>query len=834
MLGVLLLSACNPTRHLAEGEYLLDKNVLVIDNGDVDAEELEGIIKQSANRRIANVFRFHLWVYNSVKPRKARRIILRRQTRISRRNMRRMVNGKDSLEYSPTYQEWKLYTIGEPPVILDTSLLYKSEQQMELFLRKKGYFQNEVTVTQDTLKRRIGKGDKQRIVAKFDVITGPPHIVKELHFNSEDERLQTIVDRGLYEKKDGKTNKLTKIEIGKPLDTYLLEEERDRMVKHLRDNAYWQFTKDYISFNADTTQGKREVVLTMKIRNPKQRHPSIADSVVEVEHPQFKIRHVTFITDYDPAEPRNLHRDTLFHVGPLGKEHFFLFSRPMEVNPDLLIQSNFLRPQNWWKQKYVERTYKRLSEMGIYRNINIEFQQLDAPGQLQYMDVIFVLTPNKRKSFALEADGTNKGGLLGVSSGINYGDKNPWGGGENLKVSFHGGLEVQRTLTDDDSETTTENSSSIINAPFLNNFNTLEFGPEASLTLPKFLFPISLEKQSRSAMPFTTANLAWNFQKRPDYTRQLFHASFGYRFNETKTKTHEFQPLQVSLVKINKSAAFEARLDSLNDALLQNSYQDHLIFGLNYTFTYNSQLSPVIRDRRNRYFFQGRVEFAGNILRALHKLGGGQLDEFGSYEIFNIRFAQYFLADLDFRYYRAFSSHSSLATRMAGGLGVAMENLPVLPFEKSFFGGGANGLRAWKSRSVGPGSYFDPNLTFDKIGDVRLEGNIEYRFDLISFIEGAVFVDAGNIWLLRADSLRTGGEFEFSRFYKETGIGAGLGARLDFSFFIVRLDVAVPIRNPALPETERWIWQDHPIYDTWNDNVNRFGINLNIGIGYPF
>ena len=838
------LSSCNPTRHIAKDEYLLAKNTISVDNSDIDTYDLEGILKQKANRKVGPM-RFHLWVYNSAKPEKLERKVVKKQIRINKRNMKRMSQGRDSIPYDATFIEWRKYTVGEAPVVMDTNLIKKSEEQLHLYLIKLGYRRNEVSVKLDTVGMRKNGSHKHEIKVTYDIKAGPAYTIREFHVKSKDERIRKAVLKSAYDIRkasslqtkltgqDTITNVFTLIEVGAPLDLYLLDEERTRITRYLKDNAYWKFNREYISFNADTTKYPGEVVLTMRIDQVNVPNP-LYDSLppTKENHKVYRIRKVTFVTDYKPGEDRYTVRDTLFHRGPQGKEHYFLYQGDLNVDPDMLIQSNFLRVQGWWKQKYVERSYKRISELGIYKNVNIEFIEVETDGGMPLLDVIYILTPAKQKSFTIQGDGTHQGGFLGISGSFDFLNKNPFGHAENLKISFQGGIEAQQTVTENDA--TTDGSSGIID-PVLNSFNTVEFGPEVSLTIPKFLFvPLSLDQQSRSAMPFTVLSGKFNYQRRPDYTRQILHAGLAYKWYETKTKRHEFHPLEISEVKINKSEAFQTRLDTLNDAFLTNSYQDHLILAPSYTLTYNSQQSLKIIDRSNRYYYQGRVEAAGNLLRRLSELSGAQTDSLNTYSLLNIRFAQYLLIDNDFRYYRTFSKRHSLATRVAAGVGFPFANSPSLPFEKSFFAGGANGIRAWKSRSIGPGSFFDPDQTFDKIGDVRLEASVEYRFDFISFIEGALFVDAGNIWLLNDDSDLTGREFNTSTFYREIAVGAGLGARFDFSFFIVRLDAGIPLKNPSLPVNERWIWQDKPIYDTWDDNSKRYAINLNLGIGYPF
>jgi hypothetical protein len=298
--------------------------------------------------------------------------------------------------------------------------------------------------------------------------------------------------------------------------------------------------------------------------------------------------------------------------------------------------------------------------------------------------------------------------------------------------------------------------------------------------------------------------------------------------------------LELSLIKINKSNEFQQRLDELQDLFLNASYSDHLISAIKVSYIFNQSLSKLT----NSFYYRGNAETAGNLLRTVMALTNVERDTLGSFQLFGIRYAHYVRTDHDFRYYRKHRDNSSTVFRVFAGIGVPLTNLSVLPFEKSFFAGGANGLRAWRAQTLGPGSFQNVVTTFDRIGELQIEGNIEYRKKLISVVEGAIFIDVGNIWLLRPDPIRPGGEFEANRFLSEIAIGAGVGARLNFDFFIIRFDLGMQFKDPSLAPGERWVFQPK---DEFNERVRNFNenntrqvnnysprLNLNLGIGYPF
>ena len=794
LITLLAMASCNPARRIGSEQYLLNKNELVVDNKDIDTYELGQILKQTPNRKTL-IFRFHLSTFNTANPIKTQRKIVKRQTKLGKRNMRRMQKGRDSLYYKPTFNEWLMYTVGEAPVVLDTAKVEKSVEQLSLYLTKKGYFNN---VVRDTI---VYNPRRQFAKVSYIINTGPAKKIKKLQYFVKDATLKSELDKAILE---GKDQYEPVIRAGDNLDIYALDDERNQLAEQLRNNGYWKITPDVITYNADTTQAKDSAVVTMTINDRLAKSPMYEDSVITYSHRPWKIKTVTFVMDYNPAEGLNAPRKSLVHMGPQGRPHTILYKDTVKIDPNVLIQSTFLRPDGYWKEKYVERTHKRFNDLNLFNGINIRFRP-DEERPNDQMHVTFLLTPKKQKAFSLEANGTNKGGFLGIAGNVNFNNNNAFGGGENLTIGLQGGIEAQQTITDSNEDDEGSNNVSLGNG---SAFNTVEFGPQVSLKIPKFLFiPISLEKLSRSAMPFTSIEGQVNFQNRPDYVRNLINASFAYEWWQTKTIRHRFAPIDFSEIKIDRSSEFDARINELNDLLLRASYSDHLIIGSVYSRTYNSELSDKVLNRKNKYLYQFNFEWAGNLLRALHNLQGREQNADGGYEIANITYAQYVKMDHDFQYKRKFNTRHSLATRVKAGVGLPLQNLQVLPFEKSFFVGGANGLRAWKARSLGPGSFYDPNRGFDKIGDIRLESTIEYRFNLIGLVEGAFFADAGNIWMIQNDEVRAGGQFDLTTFHKQVAVGGGFGTRLNFGFFIIRLDAAIPLKDPALPAGERWIWE---------------------------
>jgi hypothetical protein len=840
------------------------------DKSNIELYELEYVLKQKPNRKILGIWRFHLQAYNLPNPdkipkRKAKNEAKlkkkndRKKAKVDKRNKRRAEKGKPLKEffeepYEPTLSELLRETVGEAPVVYNDTLTRKSTKQLNLYLAKKGYFGN-------TVRDSVAYNEKKKTAKIYYFIEpGTPHKIRNIKYRVTESSMASAFQkykRGETDKKTKKqfkrsqVEKLQLVEEGQNFDIDKLDEERDLLARFLMDQGYYFFVKNYIYYEADSTQTPYTIDLTMGISNVVEKVPGF-DTTRVVPHMNYKINKVVFhindttfldpsYRDYIDAGSKNLGAfDTLYY-----KDHEVYYNGKLEIDADLLIQSIFLTKDKYFKQKYVERSYKRFATLGMFKSVNITFEKNLEDPIGKTLNCIVYLTPSKKQSFTLESNGTNQGGNLGLSGNFTYSNKNTFGGAELLKLSVNGGLEAQRTLLEEEGD----DESVIEGLNFLNAFNTLEFGSKISLNTPKLFIPFfSQEKVSRSAMPSTIFSSAINFQIRPDYKRRIANISMGYSWLETKTKTHYFSPLEISFIKIDKSSEFEEQLSEVNDQFLINSYQDHLTVQSKYTFTYNSQVPG--NKSKNVIYYQGNAEFAGNLLRAGFNLSSAEPDTTGSYNIFNIPFAQFVKINNDFRYYRTINIASSAVFRVAGGVGIPLTNLSVLPFEKSFFSGGANSIRAWKARSLGPGSYFDPELSFDRIGDIQLEANIEYRFDLTSMLEGAFFVDAGNIWLIDEDENRIGSGFndkDLNTLLGEVAIGAGIGIRLDLDFFIIRFDFALQVKDPGLDPGERWLFEGKDNYDSYIDNYNstlpegstqlkHYGpvINLNLGIGYPF
>lgn len=817
-IAVLVLAACNPTKRLKSGEYLLQKTTIVCDADNIDSYELEGILKQKPNTRIFKKIPFHLIVYNWPDTTKMAEKTEKRHNRIKKRNHRRELNDKDPKPLKPSAKErmgkWLMNSVGEAPVIIDSAKVKTSSQQLSYYMFNKGYFDNYVT---DSIKY---DEKKKRAYVTYYIKSNEPYIINTVNFSIEDKKLKKQIE---------KIQKESLVKIGDILDMDKLDNERARINTYLKDRGYYYFNKEFVYFKVDSALCRHSVDVIVAIHNVSKPDPDNPDSLIQTPHVRYDVFNVFVNTDFDPIIAGDENKAGVYDTVYTSDSSFTMIYNPtngkIKFKPDELVTSIYISKGSTFRQKEVEATYKKLSALGIYKNISINFTP--NPLDPNMLDCYINLVPSKRQSYMAEATGTNKAGNLGISANYTYRNKNVFRGGESFKFSLHGGIEAQQTVTNQDDQLINVDGGPVTDLIPVNTFNTLEFGPEVSLNIPKFLLPFDLVRLSKNASPQTVFNLKYNYQRRPDFTRTIPEANLAYQFflpgkEEKVNKTFNsfyITALNISGVDIsNQTQEFIDRLILLNDQLLISSYRDHLIVGSQLSHTFNLNSPSRLNDA---FYLKTGLDWGGNLLRATMSLMDRPLNENGGYELVGIQYAQYVKVDLESRYYINFNESSKMVFRTFGGIGFPGKNFnSALPFEKAFFVGGSNGLRAWKPRAVGPGSYVDTLNSLDKIGDIALEGNIEYRFDLFGFIEGAIFTDVGNIWNLRENDARPGSGFS-SDFLKELAIGTGIGLRFDLDFFVVRLDLAVPVKDPEFPEGDRWT------FDLRRTNVN-------VGIGYPF
>jgi outer membrane protein assembly factor BamA len=759
---ILILYSCNPTKYVPEGETLLNNNYIEINKTGISKTDLVPYIKQKPNKKIFGA-RFHLGLYN-----------------LSNLN-------KEKWPHS-----W-LRNIGEEPVIYDKSSATKSREQLEEYISSKGYFDSRVSDSVRTVKR---KSD-----VFYDVHLKEPYTVRNLYFEIADTTIETLFCFDSI-------NCL--IQRGKPYDVDVLQAERSRFERYVKDHGFYGFSAaDHISFRVDSTIGNRQVNLYYDIK--KFQKIDNYNRITYVPHSVYRIKNVYIYPDFVPKDVLEGGETYLRSLDTVNYNGYYFITdqKKPQLKYDLILQSLYLKPGSDYSISNSEQTQSHLMTLKAYRLVNIFYNEAEAPdnteGSQLFLDCHIQLTQLSQQSFNVELEGTNSAGNLGGALNLVYQHKNLLHGAEQFNMKLKGAFEAMPDKTG-------------------KLRPTQEYGFETSLRLPKFLVPF-MKKEGfiKNYNPTTTILAAYNYQDMPFYTRTIANATFGYNWSGHKYRTHIVNPVQLNVVRlISIDTAFQKKIDA--SSYLAYSYRDVMILGSNYSFIFNNQ---KIQKSKDYLFLRVNAEAAGNLLSAASRLTGAKKTE-GTYNILGQPFAQYIRTDLDLRYNVILNDVSSVVYRGFIGLGIPYGNSKAIPFEKQYFGGGANGIRAWQVRSLGPGSYVPGENEFlNQTADIKLEANAEYRFKLFWVLEGALFLDAGNIWTFNEDASRPGAQFKFNKFFNDIAVGTGTGFRFDFDFVTARIDMGMKLRDPSISNGSNWILMSRR-YNFRDD----FAFVL--GIGYPF
>ena len=771
---LITIIACSPTANLQKNTYLLNKNKVIIENipKGYNTDNIEGLIQQKPNKRFIGLLRVKPRIYTWTSKRKWK------------------------------FWHWIQKTFGEKPVVYNRNLTHNSIDDIKLYLNNTGYFNS---IVNDSVKTK-----KKKIDVYYKIKLSDPYRTNKVTYNIKDSILRN------YILTDTSSSLLQKGDI---YNVYKLDDERERISNYLKNNGYFFFSKEYIFFKIDSSLNSKRFNISLDITNPTIPSESDTGKLIEENHKRYFINNIIINPNYMGFQSDTIKYDTLLVDMAQRKNsedsstYHFIYSKKLRIKPGTITQSLLINHGDPFDLSKVKKTYKRLSGLQLYRHSNISFlTPKTTPEYNSYnstLDCKIQMTRAYVQSFSIETEGTNSGGDLGIGGNFVYQNKNIFRGAETLYLKLKGSAEVQKVTGESDQSDA-----------FL-FFNTIETGFDISLHFPKFLLPVHQEKIPKYYNPKTTISTGLNYQKRPNYRRYIWNFSFGYNWKESNHKKHILFPFDINSIKIFPDSAFQKELDDLKDQRLKQQYTDHLITAINYSFIYNNQ---DINKLKNFFYFRGNIETAGNTLNLIDNIFKAQKNLDDNYTLFNIQYAQYVRADIDFRYYNIIDRNKTIVFRTLFGIGIPYGNSTVLPFEKGFYEGGANGMRGWIIRSLGPGSYNETGEDIDKIGDIQIEGNVEYRFPIYKQLKGALFTDIGNVWLLKSNTTFPGGKFEFDKFLGQLAIDGGIGFRFDFDFFIFRIDGALKLKDPSKPKGERWIV-----------NKARFDrIMWNFGIGYPF
>ncbi|MCP4550618.1 MAG: BamA/TamA family outer membrane protein [Bacteroidetes bacterium] len=757
---------------------LLNKNKIVVqaENSEINKDEFYGLIGQTPNKRLLGVWRFKLWA-----------------NQLSTKGKERK------------FKNWMSRSFGESPVFFDTQITQKSIRQMEIYLNKTGHFNSKVWY------ESIAKRKKLNLI--YHIKPTKPYKIKSYNYQISDSQLYKSISR---------ISTSSLIIEGDNYNAFIIDDERDRITDSLKNIGYYNFDKEYIYFEIDSAFNSNSLDITLTVKDLRIQDTLNPEQTITIPHKHYYINNIYINPDFALTNADQIDLDTLAISvqedtnNPHLNTYHFLHKNELQIKPKVITQSILISTERLYSLETVKQTYRRLADLKVFRYTNIQFATVVGKNNSanNLLDCYINLEQSKVQSYTVEAEGTNSGGDLGLGGNIVYANKNFFKGAELFQVRIKGALEVQKM------NSSTANQA---NDKFL-FFNTLETGIEVSLNFPRFLIPIKQERFSKGLKPTTTTvNTGINYQQRPQYRRYITNVSFGYNWSQNSNIQHILFPVEVNSVKVYPTAEFEETLELVTDERLKNQYTDHLISALKYSFIFNNQ---ELNKLKNFIYFRANFETSGLLLKGVNMLSGIAENDDGYNTLFNIRYAQYVRADIDFRYYDVQSKENRLVFRGMLGVGIPYGNSVDIPFEKGFYAGGANGMRGWRIRSLGPGSS-DNDDSFsqvDRIGDLQLEANIEYRFPIHSFVKGAVYMDMGNVWLLKENDFFPRGHFQLKRFFSEIAFDAGFGLRFDFNFFIFRIDTAIRLRDPSLEKSHRWV--------AFKTGINKMAVNF--GIGYPF
>ena len=582
----------------------------------------------------------------------------------------------------------------------------------------------------------------KKLKATYLLHPGQPFLIGKVNYDIQDEGILQLLHL------DQPANQ--QIKPGMRFTVETLDNERKRIASLLSDNGYFRFNKDFIHFAADTIMGRKDIALTLQLRKYKPNNNS-----PEVDHTRYLIR------------------DVLFQSNDSDRIH---------LRKQVLLNATAIKEGRPYDASALQRTYNNFARLQAVKYTNIKFAEVS---DTNLLDCHIQISTNKPSTISFQPEGTNTAGDLGAAASITYTNRNLFHGSEQLSIEFRGAYEA------------------ITGLEGYQDQNYTEFSVETKLVFPRFLAPFLSKSFRRRQTASSEWAVSWDFQNRPEFHRRVFSSAWRYRWSEPKHHlNYRFDLLDLNYVYMPWISSTFKRdyLDNAENrnAILRYNYEDIFIMKTGFTVSYTDGVDAV----------RANFESAGNLLNGVSKGFGFKTNSQGQHTLFNIAYAQYVKFDFDYTHLFQFDKRNALA--LHAGLGVAYPygNSTVLPFEKRYFSGGANSVRGWSVRELGPGKFkgTDGRIDFiNQTGDVKLDLNAEYRSSLFWKLQGALFIDAGNIWTLRNYAEQPGGQFKFTEFYKQIAASYGMGLRLNFDYFILRFDVGMKAINPAYEsEKEHW------------------------------
>lgn len=673
-------------------------------------------------------------------------------------------------------RNWIRTKMGEPPVLVSQLNLESNESILTNRTENKGFFNS--LVESDTVVN--GK----KVKAVYNLYPKEQYKIKDVRFVNDSTPLHVEID---------KVFKRIRLRKGRAYDLDVIKEERNRIDSRLKEKGYYFFSPNHILVQVDSTVGTHEVDLIVRVKQ---------DVPLEAKAP-YTVDNVVVFADYslsDDIDYKSLKEAYSYN-------DFLIVDPTRRFRPQIYDRALYFKRGEVYNRSDHNLSLNRLVNLGVFKFVKNQFVISDSVNHK--LDSYYYLTPDKPKSVRLELLGkTNSASYTGSELNVNWSNKNFLKGAELFQVSAYGGMDFQMSSKN-------------------KGFNVFKYGTEVSLTWPRIVAPFKFHSSS-SYVPKTRTSLGYEYLRRTKlYTLHSFKGAFGYNWKENVRKEHELNVFEINYVSPESVTDLYIEQATGNPSM-EKILDKQLIFGPTYTYTYTNTMNVF---KKRTIYYKGALDLSANITGLIM---GANADKGEVHQILGVDYSQYAKTEHDFRYYRKLSRTSQIIGRIHAGIGLPYGNSEQLPYIKQFVVGGTNSVRAFRARALGPGS-FDPTATNsrfvpDQAGDILIEMNVEYRKRLAGIVHGALFMDAGNIWLLDETSDRPGGAFS-KDFYKELAVGVGAGLRFDITFLVVRFDLAFPIRVPYFPEGDRWTLDKISLGSKeWRKN----NLMFNLAIGYPF
>lgn len=685
------------------------------------------------------------------------------------------------------FKYWLKYKVGEKPVYLSSVDIPFNLDLIENTGENSGYFN--ITASYDTVT------SNKKAEIRYRTTPRSQYLIEKVSFPKD----STVLAREI-----GKTADKTLLKVNEPFNLATIKRERERIDNALKEQGFYYFDPDNIIVQVDSTVTRNRVNLNVKIK----------DNTPDLSRKQFTIDKIYIFSDYNLRNRQSLtarltgqRMDTL-----LWKDNTYIMDPKEKFRPQIYDRALYFKSGDLYNRSNHNLTLNRLINLGTFKFVKNQFVLQDSVSNK--FDVYYYLTPNEFKSLRLETLGkSNSASFVGGEVNFNWRHKNFLRGAEIFAVSLYTALDFQIGGNKDAN-------------------NIYRIGSKVSLTWPRIIAPFKFQSSS-AFVPRTKVELGYEYQKRTElYTLHNFNANFGYLWKENALREHDLKLIDVTYITPEFiSPKYEADMNDPNNpsaASLRRVVEKQLIFGPVYAYTYTTTMLP----KTNTFYYKGMLDLSANLTGLI---SGADVKDGDQKTILGVPYSQYIKTEHDFRFYHKLSDKSQLAARFIGGVAYPYGNSEFMPFSKQFFVGGSNSIRAFRARTLGPGSY-DPRTNesssffHDQAGDIKLEMNVEYRANIAGFLNGAVFMDAGNVWLFNKDESKPGGRFS-KEFISEIAVGAGVGLRFDFSILILRTDLAIPLRIPYYEKRNRWSFNEIDFSDKqWRKD----NLMLNIAIGYPF